>query len=58
MARIRFVGDSETCAWLGVTFVNGKWVEDHNLDAEQLARVADHPHFEVATVDKPAPRKA
>jgi hypothetical protein len=44
--RIRFVGDSETCAWLGVNFKRGEWA-DHQLDADQLARVAEHPHFDL-----------
>jgi hypothetical protein len=46
MARIRFLGDSETCTWLGVTFVKGEWVEQHNLSTDEIARVAAHPHFE------------
>jgi len=48
MSRIRFVGDSPTCAWLGVNFMRGEWITHHALDAEQLSRLADHPHFEVA----------
>ena len=49
--RIRFIGDSPTCAWLGVSFVKGEWT-DHRLDAEQLARVEAHPHFEIDSPDK------
>ncbi|HLZ84881.1 MAG TPA: hypothetical protein VKQ54_15060 [Caulobacteraceae bacterium] len=47
MARIRFVGDSATCAWLGVKFRHGEWVAEHGLGADQLARLRRHPHFEV-----------
>ncbi|MDB5483047.1 MAG: hypothetical protein JWO83_4100 [Caulobacteraceae bacterium] len=58
MARIRFIGDSDTCAWLGVGFLRGEWVADHNLSEAQLARVIEHPHFEVEAAQKPAKRKA
>lgn len=59
MARIRFVGDSATCAWLGVTFQHGEWIAEHGLDADQLARLRRHPHFEVASpAQPPAGKKA
>lgn len=48
MARVRFLGDSVTCSWLGVDFVRGEWVEKPALDAGQLARMDAHPHFEVS----------
>jgi len=47
MARVRFVGDSASCAWLGVKFQRGEWVAEHGLGPDQLARIAGHPHFEV-----------
>ena len=47
MARIRFVGDSATCAWLGVKFQQGEWIAEHGLGPDALARVVGHPHFEV-----------
>lgn len=55
--RIRFIGDSETCAWLGANFVRNEWV-DHSLDPDQLARVVEHPHFELEGAAKPAKPKA
>lgn len=56
MARIRFVGDSPTCAWLGVKFQHGEWLAEHGLDSDQLARLRRHPHFEVEVpVASPAP---
>jgi hypothetical protein len=60
MAKIRFIGDSVTCAWLGVSFTHGEWVIDHDLDDEQLARVALHPHFELEGLEPAAkpPAKA
>lgn len=57
MTRVRFVGDSDTCVWLGVSFVRDQWVE-HRLDAHQLVRVAEHPHFEIEAAPKPPKRKA
>jgi len=47
MARIRFIGDSPGCAWLGVSFTNGQWIDDHGLDAADLARVKANATFEV-----------
>jgi hypothetical protein len=58
MQRIRFVGDSATCAWLGVTFERDKWVPDHGLAPDDLDRVAKHPHFEVEGVAKTPKSKA
>lgn len=59
MSRIRFVGDSPTCSWLGVHFARGEWITHHGLDAQQLGRVADHPHFEVsrASADPRPPKR-
>jgi hypothetical protein len=58
MPRIRFVGDSETCAWLGVNFERDEWVADHGLGPEEIERVTGHPHFEVESTPKPGKPKA
>jgi hypothetical protein len=52
MTKIRFIGDSETCGWLGVTFERDKWIDNHGLAPDDLDRVAAHPHFEVEGVSK------
>lgn len=56
MARIRFVGNSQTCVWLGVTFQREQWIAGHGLNAGQLARLQRHPHFEVDGLPQPLPK--
>ncbi len=57
MARIRFVGDSATCAWLGVKFQHGEWIAEHGLGPDELARVAAHRDFEIEVEGAPAKTK-
>ena len=59
MARIRFIGDSPSCAWFGIGFTRGVWEDAGALTPEQLAMVEANPTFEVdAAWTPPKPSKA
>jgi hypothetical protein len=55
MARVRFIGDSPTCVWLGIRFTRSHWVESRDVDPADLERLKAHPHFEVADADATPP---
>ena len=55
MAKVRFIGDGETCEVFGHTFYRFKWTGKHTLAPDELERLAGNPTFEVDGGDAEAP---
>ena len=51
MARVRFIGEGDTCEVFGAGFRRKRWTASHGLTDEQVALLADNPTFEVEAAD-------